>query len=288
MRAAACLLLIGGALSCSPSPSGETAIASPSVSIPRTEAVAGRVIDVTYRFAVAPDAQPLEDDHVVFVHVFDARGERVWTGDHEPPIPTGQWKPGAVVEYVQPMSVPRQAPTGRATIELGLYLPRTGARLPLSGSDSGQRSYHVASLEVIAPTDPLPIFVDGWYDLEAPEDDPGVEWHWSAAAGTIWLRNPKRDAVFVLEVDQPMLALGGSQQVVIRIGTGEAATFSLAPGRRHIQRIPVPASQLGDEPIARITVATNRTFVPSQVPGAASGDTRELGVRVFSAYFESP
>jgi hypothetical protein len=249
-------------------------------------AIAGRAVDARYRFAVAPGAPLPEGDYVVFVHAFDTRGERLWTADHSPPTPVRLWKRGSIVEYVRPMTVPTNSPPGRVTIALGLYSPGTGERLPLSGSDDGRRSYRVASLDVVASDEPPAIFLDGWHDLEEPSPD--IRWHWSKAAGTIWLRNPGRDSDFVLDLDQPMLALGAPQQIGVRIGAADEATFTLPPGQRMIQRIRVTAPQLGQGPMVIVTVVADRTFVPANVPGATSADPRELGVRVFNAYFESP
>jgi hypothetical protein len=279
--------LLIGTSACS-NGAGDAAIATPSMSAAQSRVTAGTAIDLTYRFAMSPGAPALDDDHMVFVHVFDARGERLWTGDHQPPTPTRRWTAGSVVEYVRPMSVPWNVPGGRVSIEMGIYSPRTGERLTLAGDDRGRRSYRVASLDVVPHSDPPAIFVEGWHGVERAANEPGVEWHWSAGAGTIWLRNPRRDAVLVVDADQPMVALGEPQRVTVRIGPAEVGAFSLAPGQRATQRVAVAASQLGDEPLVRIVVAPERTFVPAAIPAAASGDTRTLGVRVFSAYFESP
>jgi hypothetical protein len=281
VRPAACLILMA-TLSCSRA--SEPAVARPSISI-GGPATAGRAVDVTYRFAVNPGAPPMDDDYMVFVHAFDTRGARVWTADHELPSPVRAWKAGSIVEYVQPVTVPGNVAPGRVTLQLGLYSPRTRARLPLSGEDAGRRSYVVGSMDVAPSIDPPAIFVDGWHGLEAPAPD--VQWHWSTASAAIWLRNPGRDAVFVLEHDQPMLALPAPQHVTVRIGGADVSTLTVAPGQRDVTRIPVTASQLGSDPMVIVTLAIDRTFVPASVPEVASGDTRELGVRVFGAYFEA-
>ncbi len=253
-------------------------------------AVAGRAVDVTYRFAVSPEAPSTgENDgerYVVFVHAFDARGERVWTADHEPPAEVQAWKRASLVEYVRPMSVPRNVAPGRVTLQMGIYSPRTGERLALSGEDAGRRSYVVGSMEVVPSTEPPAIFVDGWHALEAPAPD--VQWHWSTAQGTIWLRNPGRDATFVLEHDQPTRALAEPQHLTIRISGADAGTVTVAPGERVVTRIPVAATRMGLDPKVVVTIAVDRTFVPASLADAGSGDTRELGVRVYDAYFEAP
>ena len=77
------------------------------------------MVDVSYRFVVAEDTR-LTDDYLVFVHVYDEKGESLWNDDHEPAVPTREWKPGAVIEYSRPLLVPRRTLTGTVSIELGL------------------------------------------------------------------------------------------------------------------------------------------------------------------------
>lgn len=263
-----------------------TPVATPAISIGAQEVAVGRTVPVTYRFTIASDAPALTDDYVVFVHAFDARGTRMWTADHSPTPPTRQWKPGTVVEYTQPMKVPKQLQAGAFTLHVGLYSPKTGERLPLSGEAAGKREYKVGGLNVVASKDLPVIFADGWHDLEAPEDAQGVEWHWSTGSAGLWLRNPKRDITLVIELDQPAQAFSGPQQVTLRNGALVLGTFMLPPGVRQTQRLPVTASQLGDQPLARLTMAVDQTFVPAKLPSGGSTDTRVLGVRVFSVEVE--
>ena len=36
------------------------------------------------------------EDYRVFVHFLDERAQVLWTEDHDPPVPTSEWTPGAV------------------------------------------------------------------------------------------------------------------------------------------------------------------------------------------------
>ena len=58
-----------------------------------------------------------------------------------------QWKPGATIEYTRTMFVPKFPYVGETSVEVGLYSPKTGERLPLVGDDAGMRSYRVARSE---------------------------------------------------------------------------------------------------------------------------------------------
>jgi hypothetical protein len=266
----------------------EPPVATPSVSLPAPSAPRGGVVDVHYRFAVSPDAPPFNERYTVFVHVTDADGNRAWTSDHEPPTAATEWKPGSVVEYTRPMSIPRGAKLGRVSLEIGLYSPQTGKRLPLEGTEGDRRSYRVASFDVVRErvSGTQVTFTSGWYDAEAPENAQGAEWRWSKRAATLSARNPRHDAVLVLDVDQPLTTGSEPQHVQIHNGAAPIATITVTPGTRTRFTVPVTAMQLGDADAVRFTLAVDRTFVPARVTGAGSADQRDLGIRVFSASLE--
>ena len=273
---------------CSGAAGDATPVAVPSAVLDRETVEAGHVLDVTYRFAVSAQAPPFREDYVVFVHAYDEHGERLWTGDHQPKTPTRAWKAGEVVEYTQSMLVPRRAPAGVVRLEAGLYSPGSGARLPLEGTGSGRRSYRVGSFRVSPPVGgSTAIFMEGWYDVETDAAAPAVEWRWSRKSGELWFRNPRRDAVLVLEVDGAVPGIQEPRQLEIRVGTFVADRFELMP-RLDVRRTLIPADRFGEADVARVTIAVDKPFVPAQLPDAPSADTRELGVRVFDAHLELP
>jgi hypothetical protein len=84
--------------------------------------------------------QPLEEDYLVFVHVEDADGrmERM-NVDHKPAgglYPTTQWKPGETVKDEFVISIPPGASPRALNVWLGLWDPRTDARLKLTNPDA--------------------------------------------------------------------------------------------------------------------------------------------------------
>jgi hypothetical protein len=280
-------LTIGGAAgACSRKAEEAKPVATPTVTLSRSNAAIGSPVDITYKFVVAPDAPPFTEDYLVFVHFMDADGEQMWTDDHEPPTPTRQWKPGATLEYTRTIFVPKFPYVGETTIALGLYSPKSGERLPLAGDDRGMRSYRVARFNMSLQSDNLfVIFKDGWHETEVAEDG-GLEWQWSKREGTIAFRNPRRDAVLLLQVDQAVKALAEPQRVEVRLGSTVVDSFALPVGDRMLRRIQLPATLLGSNDSVEITIAVDKTFVPSEVPALRSSDSRELGIRVFRAYVE--
>ena len=84
------------------------------------------------------------------VHVVDSDDEMMWTDDHNPPMPTSQWKPGQTIEYTHTIFIPVYPYVGEASIQLGLYSIANQKRLPLAGDDAGQRAYRVGAAAAAA------------------------------------------------------------------------------------------------------------------------------------------
>ena len=289
-RVIALLLACTALHACARTPDNAPPVATPSVVLSRTTVPAGHLIDVTYRFTVADNAPALADDYTVFVHVVDEDGEGMWADDHQPAIPTRQWKPGERVEYSRPLFVSRRALQGRFALEIGLYSPRTGERLPLAGTTAGGRAYRAATFDVI-PTGPIPVvaFFSGWHEGErytGPGARLGIEWRWSTRESWLWCPHPRADAQFVLNVDQPIQGSDRTRSVQIHIGGSLVDEFQLAPGAQVIRRIPVTAAALGTDDIVKILLTVDTLVVPAEMPGSGSTDTRALGVRVLDAFLE--
>lgn len=242
---------------------------------------------MTYRFAVAPDAPALSDEYWVFAHFIDNDGELMWTDDHQPSTPPSQWKPGSTIEYARTMFIPKFPYVGETQVEIGLFNPASGDRLPLAASGDG-RSYPVATFNMRLATDNLMVvFRDGWHDTEMATEGAPSEWQWSRGEATLSFRNPKRDIRFYLQADQPAAAvLPAPQQVELRIGEAVIDRFTLVGPGTELRRIPVAAAQLGTGETVELTVRVDTTFVPAALPGMKSSDPRELGIRVFRAFVE--
>lgn len=283
----AALAIASFAISCSDADDNAAPVATPSVTVGTQTAAIGNPIEMQYRFAVAPGAPPITGDYTVFVHFLDTDGELMWTDDHEPPTPVRQWKPGSTVEYPRTMFIPKFPYVGQTRVEVGLYSPSSGDRLPLTGRTRGQRSYEVANFEMRLQSDNLfVIFRDGWHETEVGSEGSGLEWQWSRKDATLSFTNPKRDVEVYLQLDQPVAAFETPQRVEIRAGAETVDSFPLPTGRPELRRIKLSAGQLGTAETVELTVSVDRTFVPATVPRLKSNDPRELGVRVFRAFVQ--
>jgi hypothetical protein len=279
-------MMAGSAATGCAKPEEAAPVATASVTLSRSDAAVGSPVDMTYRFVVAPDAPPFTEDYLVFVHFLDVDREQMWNDDHVPATPTRQWKPGSTIEYTRTMFVPKFPYVGTTNVEVGLYSRQSGERLPLAGEDTGMRAYRVASFTMSLKSDNVfVIFKDGWHAMEVA-DDGSQEWQWSKKQGTISFKNPKRDVVLLLDLDQPVKAFDQPQQVDVRVGEAVVDSFTLLSGDRQLRRVQLTAAQLGAGENVEMSVSPDRTFVPAAVQSLRSTDSRELGVRVFRAYVE--
>jgi hypothetical protein len=271
--AASCFLVVCAA--CRSQPRDTTARTSIEVTPLQTAVELGAPIDVEYRLSRVPDAPPLAGTWWVFVHVADEHGNLLWTDDHPPPSPPSSWG-AAPVTYRRTMFAPRVAYTGRASIRAGLF-SRDGAHGVRNGTVEQSFELRPASNAVFIS------YGDGWHGAERDAGEAAREWRWSTGDARLSFRNPRRDATLWLELDQPVNAVG-PQTVELRAASELIASIRVAAGARRIERVPLPGPRLGSAPMVDIDLHVQPTFVPATIAGAASQDTRQLGVRVFNVH----
>jgi hypothetical protein len=261
-------------------------MATPSITLSHDKTPLGSPIDITYKFVVASDAHFTEDLRAM-VHVVDADEELIFTFDHNPPIPTTQWKPGQTVEYTKTVFIPIYPYVGEATIQLGLHSTSTQKRVALAGEDAGQHAYKVGRIQLQPQTENVfTVFKEGWHPGEIAEHDATVEWQWTKKDATLSFKNPKKDSVFYLDVDNPGSVFNEPQQVTITLGGQIVDEFTLKPKQPELRKILLKAAQLGTGDVAELVISVDKTYVPAVlVPG--NKDPRELGVRVFHAYVDA-
>jgi hypothetical protein len=261
-------------------------VATPSVTLNHAQAPAGSPLDLTYKFVVADNAR-FDQEYRVFVHVIDVDEEFMWDADHDPAVPTTQWKPGQTIEYTKTIFVPVFPYVGEATIQVGLHAKADGHRLPLTGDHAGQYAYRAAKMQLLPQTDNLlTVFKDGWHQAEVAGDNATIEWQWTKKEAVLAFKNPKKDATFFLDVDSPGGAFHGPQQIQIVLNGQPVETFTLGVDERTLRRIGLKAAQIGDAEMAELQIRVDKPWIPAQVPDARNNDKRELGIRVFHAYVD--
>ena len=257
------------------------------VSLSRPKVALGSPIEVTYKFTVAPNA-PAFGQRRVFAHFLDADDELMWTDDHDPPTPTTEWKPGQTIEYTRAMFIPTYPYVGAAKIVAGVYSPDSNERLKLSNEDRGDRSYKVVDFELLPQTENIfVIFKDGWHPAEVVTEGAGrTEWQWTKKDATIAFRNPKRDVVLVLQVDNPATNPNAAQNIAVQIGNQTIATIPVNSNPPSVLKYPITAAQLGMADMVEIKFTADKTFVPALEASMKSSDPRELGARFFHVFIQ--
>lgn len=274
-----CAVLVT-AWGCNRSEPSALPVATPSLTLNKDKAAIGSPLKITYRFEVAPNAS-FDGDYLVFVHVIEPDGEKLWQDDHAPAVPTSQWKPGQTVEYTRTRFVPNYPYIGLANIRMGLYNPGTGQRLSLNAPEAGRQEYLVGKLSLLPQAENIfLIYKDGWHGAEVDSNNPLSEWQWSKKAGTIAFRNPKRDAIFYLESDARVDLFNPPQQVTVKIAGQRIAAFAADNKNSSLRTFPINASQFGTGDMTEIVLEVDRTF------SGSGGDSRELGIRLYHAFIE--
>ena len=263
------------------------AVGTLQVSLSRPKVALASPVEVTYKFTTEANAPNLGTRRV-FVHFLDADDELMWTDDHEPPTPTTEWKAGQTVEYTRTMFTPSYPYVGAAKVVAGLYAPGNNERLKLSNEDRGDRSYKVVDFELLPQTENIfVIFKDGWHPAEVVAEGAGrTEWQWTKKDATLAFRNPKRDVVLYLQVDDPATGPNAAQQLTISVGDQVLATVPVSATEAPVRTYPITAAQLGQGDMVEMKFTADKTFVPALDPAIKSGDPRELGVRVFHAFIQ--
>jgi len=214
----------------------------------------------------------------------------LWNDDHDPAVPTSQWKPGQTVQYVRTSFVPAMAHADTVTVEVGLY--RDHERLPLqiagaTASENSTRSYKVATLQLAPATDNIfLIYKSGWYPQEFSSTDPAIGWTWTGKSAVIDFKNPHTDATLYIESSGRPDAFKGTPQTVSIVVNGQPVGSFVADSTDGVlRRIAIPAAALGSAEIAELRIEVDRTFMPSALGGGGQ-DERELGIRVYHLFLE--
>jgi hypothetical protein len=287
LRASAAAVLFAASLACGGGIDNAPAVGTIKAALSRARVALGSPVEITYTFTLADAAPPLGHRRV-FVHFLDANDEMMWTDDHDPPTPTTEWKAGQTVEYTRTMFVGRYPYVGAAKMVAGLYSPETNERVKFSGDDRGDRSFKVADFELLPQTENIfLIFKDGWHQTEVvAEGSQRTEWQWTKKEATVAFRNPKRDVTLYIQADNPASGANAAQQMEVRLGDQVLGVAPLASGSAVVRKIPISADQFGAADMVELRFVVDKTFVPALEPGGSTGDTRELGARVFHAFVQ--
>jgi hypothetical protein len=273
----ACAVVVAG---CHGKQDNEPAVATASLAFSKDRVPIGSAATLTYKFVVAANAS-FDKDYWVFVHVLDPEGEQMWTDDHQPPVPTSQWKAGQTVEYKRTIFVPNYPYIGEAIVRLGMYDPPSGKRLVLAAPEASRREYVVSKIQILPSSERIFLmYKDGWHPAEVDAKNPQNEWQWTKKTATISFKNPRKDASLSLEYDARVDMFDPPQQVTLKIGDQVVGQFAATAKKPTLLAFPLSAAQLGTADMVDLVFDVDKTFKPG------GNDPRDLGIRMFHADVE--
>ncbi len=254
-------------------------VATPTFSASKDRVALGGPIDLTFQFDVVA---PIKDNYRVLVHVVNPDGDTLWIDDHDPAVPTSQWKPGQKIQYTRQRFVPVVPFTGEATVRVGLY--KGDERLPLQGADPEQRTYKVGTLQLLPQSENVfLIYKSGWHSPEFAPDNSG-EWQWTQKSGVVNFKNPRKDVTLYLASDGRADLFTPPQQVSVVVDGKPVATFAADSTKETLRKFSITAAQLGNADTVELRLDIDKTFVLAQL--GKGTDSRELGIRVTHIFVE--
>lgn len=270
-------------LACEGRQAAEVRPITPSFNVNRPRAPIGSPIEVTYRFDVGQESEPIDEDYKVFVHFLDSHDELLFTDDHEPPQPVSAWSPGSTIEYTRTVFIPLYPYLGTATVVMGLYQPGTDERLALTGEDNGQLGFRVGQVTLLDQKENIfLVYKEGWHQLESSPENPSIEWQWTKKEAVCSFKNPKVDCSLYLHADTNVNAFDAPLEVSLMIGDNEIDRTRVENRDPFLKKIPIPASSLGTEDWVDLRIVNDRSFIPAD--SGMADDPRELGLRVYHLY----
>ena len=275
-----------GLTACGSDETSESRPITASVDINKPRAPIGSPIEITYRFDVGADSTPIDKDYRVFVHFLDSHNALLFNDDHDPLEPTSSWDAGSTLEYQRTLFIPLYPYLGTVSINLGLYLPETGERLGLTGTDDGNLAFRVGQIELLDQKENIfLVYKEGWHQLESDPDNRSMEWQWTKREAVCSFRNPKKESILFLEADTNLNAFEEPLEVTVMIGENEIGKFTVEARDPFLQKITIPADALGDEDWVDLRLVNSQSFVPAEKN--IGDDDRELGLRVHHLYVDT-
>ena len=191
------------------------------------------------------------DPPVTFVAALDGKTVAEW-----------EVKPGF---FLHQFDVPASgiAGEGLASFTLGSFSP-----------EQGSIATAVEQFDVQSSGTLMWGYDEGWHEAEY---NPALGvWRWTSERATLRILNAHEAVAITLRVETPRRYFDGPVRVRLLAGDTVVAETDLATS--DVWRVVVPAAAL-EAASGRVTVETNRTFVPADRSGER--DARRLGLRVF-------
>jgi hypothetical protein len=202
-----------------------------------------------------------------------------------PPVPTSKWEPSGDYKYKRRIFIPpfidEFDPTFKGEETLGLSV---GLYNPYDRSGESAREVLNVKLKVLPPPPDVPeiVYESGWYEQEVDPNSPLKRWRWMGREARCIVDNPHRDGLLVIRggVNKEITP---DQKIVFKIN--DAVLDEFTPDEVTFEKsYTLKKEILGEKDAFTLTVAVDKTFIPSKVI-PRSIDGRELGCEISFIYF---
>ena len=244
-------------------------------------------VTMDYEYEILDDFNKIDKDYLVFVHFWRLKSkEMLIQDDHMPVKKTSEWKAGDKVSYSRMFFIPKFLDEldidfeGFEEIKLqsGLYDPQN----PTEKIVLFNQVLNVQPASINAPDI---IYSEGWNEEEmnlAISDPFYRVWRWTTKKAECIIENPKKKSVLIIKGGLHK-SIFQDQTVILKINDTLLEAF-ISDSVTFEKKYMLTPEQLGDEPEFKLTIETNKTFIPSSL-NPENKDSRELGVQLYLLYF---
>ena len=244
-------------------------------------------VTMDYEYEILDDFNKIDKDYLVFVHFWRLKSkEMLVQDDHMPVKKTSEWKVGDKVSYSRMFFIPKFLDEldidfeGFEEIKLqsGLYDPQN----PTEKIVLFNQVLNVQPASINAPDI---IYSEGWNEEEmnlAISDPFYRVWRWTTKKAECIIENPKKKSVLIIKGGLHK-SIFQDQTVILKINDTLLEAF-ISDSVTFEKKYMLTPEQLGDEPEFKLTIETNKTFIPSSL-NPENKDSRELGVQLYLLYF---
>jgi len=244
-------------------------------------------VTMDYEYEILDDFNKIDKDYLIFVHFWRLKSkEMLIQDDHLPVKKTTEWKAGDKVSYSRMFFIPKFLDEldidfeGFEEIKLqsGLYDPQN----PTEKIVLFNQVLNVQPASINAPDI---IYSEGWNEEEmnlALSDPFYRVWRWTTKKAECIIENPKKKSVLIIKgglhksIFQDQTVILKINDILLEAFISDSVTFE--------KKYMLTPEQLGDEPEFKLTIETNKTFIPSSI-NPENKDSRELGVQLYLLYF---
>ncbi len=244
-------------------------------------------VTMDYEYEILDNFNKTDKDYMVFVHFWRLKSkEMLVQDDHMPVKKTTEWKAGDKVSYSRMFFIPKFLDEldidfeGFEEIKLqsGLYDPQN----PTEKIVLFNQVLNVQPASINAPDI---IYSEGWNEEEmnlAISDPFYRVWRWTTKKAECIIENPKKKSVLIIKGGLHK-SIFQDQTVILKINDTLLEAF-ISDSVTFEKKYMLTPEQLGDEPEFKLTIETNKTFIPSSL-NPENKDSRELGVQLYLLYF---